>query len=342
MVMLICNDLVFICSVCYTLSKFSDCKKGINVALLKEDIYKAAERLTMDGNDVSVRAVREIIGKGSNTTIAEHLRDWRSTLAVRVRELNGEGNLPAPVVEASVMMLNHAREVVEAEAIAERAEALLYAEQLSIENEKLNGSITELTESNRQLQEELEEGREEIRVQVNALSLKENEVLHMNEQIEILKQANEESAKQHQDALEIEKIRYQEMEDRIVDRLSDTEAQLKQVEKSAEVRETAMRSELGRAHENLANSNESLGKMMEKLEGSDQELTKARDRIDALQQGHAKELGDLHKQFEKSTAALNKQGRAAEEKLREEIARLMSENSKKTEKLQAAQGELKE
>ena len=62
MVMLICNDLVFICSVCYTLSKFSDCKKGINVALLKEDIYKAAERLTMDGNDVSVRAVREIIG----------------------------------------------------------------------------------------------------------------------------------------------------------------------------------------------------------------------------------------------------------------------------------------
>ena len=312
------------------------------MALLKEDIYKAAERLTMDGNDVSVRAVREIIGKGSNTTIAEHLRDWRSTLAVRVRELNGEGNLPAPVVEASVMMLNHAREVVEAEAIAERAEALLYAEQLSIENEKLNGSITELTESNRQLQEELEEGREEIRVQVNALSLKENEVLHMNEQIEILKQANEESAKQHQDALEIEKIRYQEMEDRIVDRLSDTEAQLKQVEKSAEVRETAMRSELGRAHENLANSNESLGKMMEKLEGSDQELTKARDRIDALQQGHAKELGDLHKQFEKSTAALNKQGRAAEEKLREEIARLMSENSKKTEKLQAAQGELKE
>jgi uncharacterized small protein (DUF1192 family) len=31
----------------------------------------------------------------------------------------------------------------------------------------------------------------------------------------------------------------------------------------------------------------------------------------------------------------------AEEKLREEIARLMSESSKKTEKLQAAQDELK-
>ena len=43
----------------------------------KAEVHAAADRVDADGKKPSATNVRETIGRGSNSTIAEHLKTWR-------------------------------------------------------------------------------------------------------------------------------------------------------------------------------------------------------------------------------------------------------------------------
>ncbi len=66
-------------------------------------VRAAAEQLTRAGKRVSVRAVRAILGRGSDTTIADELRTWRETdLPAHVKpELNLFDRLPVELGAAA-------------------------------------------------------------------------------------------------------------------------------------------------------------------------------------------------------------------------------------------------
>ncbi len=48
-----------------------------------ETVKHAALKLLSQGSSPSVQRVRELLGTGSNTTIAEHLKIWREAHATR-------------------------------------------------------------------------------------------------------------------------------------------------------------------------------------------------------------------------------------------------------------------
>ena len=56
------------------------------------EVEQAAVQLQGKGKNPSVDAVREILGTGSKSTIAQHLRDWKST------QFEAQGKLPQEVI----------------------------------------------------------------------------------------------------------------------------------------------------------------------------------------------------------------------------------------------------
>ena len=57
------------------------------------EVDEAARYLQGLGRNPTVDAIRERLGTGSNTTLAEHLRRWKAL------QMDGEGKLPQPLLE---------------------------------------------------------------------------------------------------------------------------------------------------------------------------------------------------------------------------------------------------
>ncbi len=81
---------------------------GINYT----DVKTAAYKLLSQGHSPSVQKIREVLGTGSNTTIAEHLRVWREEYAKKeVHHL--PANMPHELVSAIEILWQTAMEQAE-------------------------------------------------------------------------------------------------------------------------------------------------------------------------------------------------------------------------------------
>jgi hypothetical protein len=61
--------------------------------LTKEDVFRAADELLVEGQRPTIAGLRARLGRGSPNTILEHLDAWWATLGARVRDVPG-GQLP--------------------------------------------------------------------------------------------------------------------------------------------------------------------------------------------------------------------------------------------------------
>lgn len=143
-----------------------------------ETIKKTAIKLLSQGIAPSVQKIREELGTGSNTTIAEHLKVWRDEYAKKhIHYL--PANMPKELISAFEVLWQTAME---------QAQNQLVEYKLVIEVEK---------ESALQKERDAAKSVQDIKIQINELSLTLEQELAIKQKINIdLAIANERLAKQ--------------------------------------------------------------------------------------------------------------------------------------------------
>ena len=129
------------------------------MAITKDQIFQAADQLTVAGESATMAAVRKLLGGGSYTTINEALKEWKAkqhttntpirepapaAVATRLEELGAD--IWAVALELANTRLTSEREALEATRIqleTAQQEATELADQLSVELEALQTNYKE-------------------------------------------------------------------------------------------------------------------------------------------------------------------------------------------------------
>ena len=160
------------------------------------DVDVAARYLQGQGKNITVDAIRERLGTGSRTTLAEHLKRWKSLQA------DGEGKLPQPLLSLvsglwdSLQLLSEKR-IEENRSVAhEEIDALKSQLQTALQNEAA------LKQECHQLQEKLDTENRNFYVvnQEHQILLKVHEKLQTSHQssLQQIKNSKEENKRLHQ------------------------------------------------------------------------------------------------------------------------------------------------
>ena len=72
---------------------------ALQIARMQPHVDRVADRLVLEGREVSVRKVREALGRGSLSIVAGALRHWREGLRQRLRGGAAVPGLPAEILE---------------------------------------------------------------------------------------------------------------------------------------------------------------------------------------------------------------------------------------------------
>ncbi|ALS09872.1 hypothetical protein ABE82_25990 (plasmid) [Paenibacillus peoriae] len=124
--------------------------------ITKEQVFEAAEALAAAGKSTIVSNVREKLGKGSYTTINEHMREWRQAHKAPATPKKEElpqsvldlaGGLWTAAMGIATESLEGERQVLEQqreEMEEEQREAIAFADNLLVEGEQLKEKLKEL------------------------------------------------------------------------------------------------------------------------------------------------------------------------------------------------------
>ena len=72
---------------------------ALQIARMQPHVDRVADRLVLEGREVSVRKVREALGRGSLSVVAGALRNWREGLRRRLRGEAIAPGLPPEILE---------------------------------------------------------------------------------------------------------------------------------------------------------------------------------------------------------------------------------------------------
>ena len=147
------------------------------MAITKDQIFQAADQLTVAGESATMAAVRKLLGGGSYTTINEALKEWKAkqhttntpirepapaAVATRLEELGAD--IWAVALELANTRLTSEREALEATRIqleTAQQEATELADQLSAELEALQANYKEAVTDLQTASTHLEQSRHE-------------------------------------------------------------------------------------------------------------------------------------------------------------------------------------
>ena len=115
-----------------------------------DDVAQAATKLLSTGDSPSVLKVREVLGTGSNSTIAEHLKQWRQQKGEQ-RTIALPDGIPKELLPPLETLWHIANEQADQRYITYREQSELKIEQLTTERDtwlvqyqQLESSITEI------------------------------------------------------------------------------------------------------------------------------------------------------------------------------------------------------
>ena len=147
------------------------------MAITKDQIFQAADQLTVAGESATMAAVRKLLGGGSYTTINEALKEWKAkqhttntpirepapaAVATRLEELGAD--IWAVALELANTRLTSEREALEATRVqleTAQQEATELADQLSVELEALQANYKEAVTDLQTASTHLEQSRHE-------------------------------------------------------------------------------------------------------------------------------------------------------------------------------------
>lgn len=175
------------------------------MALTKEDIWAAADRLYAERKSPTLAAVRKALGSGSFTTISEAMREWHQRRKEKADKAQEAGPVPPELddvirrftqkvwakayelVRAEVVKVSGAFEEARKELVRERQELEAVAEDLSTaleecqaKTEEANAALADLARRHAEAEDlvlSLKERERESEARVEELR-KENERLH--------------------------------------------------------------------------------------------------------------------------------------------------------------------
>ncbi len=125
------------------------------VGISYNDVKTAAYKLLTRGESPSVQKIRDLLGTGSNTTIAEHLRVWREEYAKKeVHHL--PANMPQELVSAIEVLWQTAMEQAENQLTEVKKDLDLRKEQFTQEQAITQKSIDDLNSQKQSLSEKID------------------------------------------------------------------------------------------------------------------------------------------------------------------------------------------
>lgn len=236
------------------------------IGIQYEDVKYAAIYLLSQGIAPSVQKIREKLGTGSNTTIAEHLASWREDYATKeIHHL--PANMPKELISAIEVLWQSAMEqatnqlAITKKSLTEQQENLQYEQQLMAQRaadfekrieeyqqnlENKDSQLQTLKTEYAVLQERLVLQLEEIQLlkQQHENRLKQvydekhtalEQTIHAQTEVKKLQQQLHEQAEKHQAALTLERHRQEESENRWLLQIDQARTELQHGRKESEL-----------------------------------------------------------------------------------------------------------
>jgi len=240
-----------------------------------ESVKQAASKLLIKGISPSVQKIRELLGTGSNTTIAEHLKFWREQQALKKIH-----HLPATIPNELVTVIETLWQTAmeRAEKQMEDTKNSLDAHEKALRQEKilLNEKIVELNKRHEELSNKLDEEILNNKAVQTKLTVAEEKLQHQFEDKKTLKEQYE--------------LRFNNLLDEkhdAIEKVNHLQAEIKQLQQTLLSQSDKHQLDLGNER-----------KLYEKSESRWMKLIdEARTQVLQQKQSYQKELTNLHKQI---------------------------------------------
>ncbi len=296
--------------------------------IVYNDVKAAAYKLLTQGFSPSVQKIREVLGTGSNTTIAEHLRVWREEYAKKeIHHL--PANMPQELVSAIEILWQTAMEQAENQLTEvkksldsqkerfnqDKALTQKRIDDLNLHNQSLSGKIEKLSTINADLKTELTLAHErltksteeiiELKAQFEsklhrAYDEKENSVENcrkLEDEVKRLQQQINDQSESHQSHIASERSLQEESEKRWLNLIDQSRQESKiQLKKYNDLKKIGA--------ETKAKLDKSIEILKENLRESDIQSRMLKDNNEHLKETHAK-LNDDYQILAKENRELN-------------------------------------
>jgi len=159
-----------------------------------DDVKCAAVKLLSLGLAPSVQRIRDTLGTGSNTTIAEHLRTWRDEYAKKdVHHL--PANMPKELIGAIEVFWQTAMEQAEKEFLCHKAELDNQQEDIAHEKVSVANSVSTLKEQLIDAHQQLAQKQTQYAAQSAKLAVTQDRLSKFDTELKSLKSQFEERLK---------------------------------------------------------------------------------------------------------------------------------------------------
>jgi len=320
-----------------------------------EEVKKVANQLYQKGITPTVQRVREILGTGSNTTLARHLKDWhehyfsesstRMPMAIPEELTTSVDGFWAAAVAKADENYREFRASVENDrdaAITEKEAALLRLTEVEQQNSQLQHALNEAKLNLQQRTRELER----LQGQYEELNKHHDTILQDSAKTKDTAQASIDQAKKLQQTVNAQLVQQQQHFETVINelrqRLHDEEKRYEAIENRHLVKIDALQQSLTQANQRMAEldtslmeqrkhadahqqlNDQKLQQLQAEKDATKQQLHHTLDKMTALQQALETALSTNRSslsQFEK-LLKLGEKTDATQTSMREEIARL--------------------
>lgn len=162
-----------------------------------EEVAQAVQEAQGKGKSPTVDNVRLIIGSGSKSTIARHLRDWRNQQGIA---RGSDGAIPSELLGLVKGLWERLRDTVEQKAYGYQCEADDKVKQTQQQLAQYQQQYASLQEQHHQLEEKLHQQTEMMKGLQNTL------VLEQKEKAKITERAASQESHRHEQQSEIERL----------------------------------------------------------------------------------------------------------------------------------------
>jgi len=262
-------------------------KGALNMAITREQIHQVANQLAEQGIKPTQTNVREALGGGSFTTIAEALREWRAEQET-VEQLQAVV-IPADISERSNILIAQLWETAQTianERLAKEREGLAHKEALLIadndemqrivetlesEQNELTIQLDELNEQGKQYAEKLAQSEQQNAQQAEQIRLLETRLNAQQSRADELAEQGKQQAEKisqlttHNATLTAEKTAQADTIERLKNELTNEQGDTKTEQQKAE-KHRADLSELNSNLANLQGQNKTLAEQLTKAE----------------------------------------------------------------------------
>ena len=282
-----------------------------------ETVKQTAVKLLSQGTTPSVQKIREVLGTGSNTTIAEHLKVWREDYAKKtIHHL--PTNMPKELISAFEVLWQTA---------VEQAQSQLAAYKLTLEGER---------EASLQIQRDAEKTLVDIQQKLTSVSSQLEQALAEKQKLNLEIAITQDRLAKHEEAFALQKTQYEDRLQRVYAEKDQVLIQHRQLQSEIKLLQEKLSSQ-AQQHQHLLAQQHTLHEQSENrwlrlVDQAKQETKEAHKKLEHLREQSEEQIEKLKQVsfgFQKDLLEKNTQLQVAVqqlEQLKQAMKALESEN----------------